>query len=465
MSTAPHADAPPDVAVVGGGIAGLSAAYELQQRGLNVRLVEASPRLGGVILTERFDGWVVDGGPDALLVQKPAAVALCRELGLGERLVPTLTPRTAFVLRGGRLHPLVEGSFLGFPIRAAALARSSLFTWPGKLRMAAELAVPKGEAHDDESIAAFVRRRFGEEAATYLADPLLAGIHAGDAERLSVRALFPRLLDAERQAGSVIRAFRALHVTPSAQGAFVSLPSGVAELVEALGAALRPGTVSVSSRVTELTRAGAYTLETEAGTVRAQAVILAAPAYVAAHLLRAVDTTLAGLCEGIGYASTATIALGYRREDVRHPLQGSGFVVPRTEHSPLLAVTWVSSKWPGRAPDGHALLRVFLGGGRDPHRLDCGDDELVETAHAALEELLGISASPLFARLYRWTRQSPQYEVGHLQRVAAIDQRAAAIPGLFLTGSGFRAIGIPDCIADGRATGARAAAYVAAMSA
>ena len=443
----------------------MAATYELQRRGLAVRLLEASPRLGGVIVTDRFDGWVIDGGPDSILVQKPAAVALCRELGLGDRLVSTLTPRTAYVLRDGTLHPIVEGSFLGFPLRVSSLARSSLFTLGGKVRMAAEVVIPRGGDRDDESIASFVRRRFGEEAAEYLAEPLLAGIHAGDAERLSMRALFPRLLDAERESGSVIRAFRALQMRPSPQGAFVSLPGGVGELVDTLAGTLHPGSVALSSRVGELRRAGTYLVEADGATVQARAVILSTPAYVASHLLRGLDTTLAGLCDGMPYASTATVAFGYRRDRIRHPLRGTGFVVPRTEHSALLAATWVSSKWPGRAPEGHALLRAFLGGGRDPHRLDRTDEELVETARAALADLLDIDGPPIFARLFRWTRQSPQYEVGHLQRLAAIEQRAASIPGLYLAGSGFRAIGIPDCIADGRDTATRAAAFLAGRTA
>lgn len=449
-----------DVAVVGGGIAGLAATYELQLRGLDVRLLEASPRLGGVIQTERTDGWVIDAGPDALLVQKPAAVGLCRELGLGDRLISTLLPRTAYVLRDGRLRPLVEGSFLGFPIGLGALARSSLFSWAGKLRMAGEVVVPRG-GRDDESIASFVRRRFGEEALDYLAEPLLAGIHAGDAERLSMRALFPRLVDAERQAGSVLRSLRALQVTPSPQGAFVSLPGGVGELVDALAHALRPGTVRLSARVTELHRSALFTIEAPRATLQARAVILSLPAYTAGGLLRGFDTTLAGLCDAVPYASTATVAFGYRRDQIRHPLEGSGFVVPRVERNPLLAATWVSSKWPGRAPDGFALVRGFLGGGRDPNRLELSDEELIHIAQDALVETLEIEGDPVVTRLFRFPRQSPQYEVGHLKRAASIEQRLASVPGVFLAGSGFRAIGIPDCIADGRETAARAAAFLA----
>jgi oxygen-dependent protoporphyrinogen oxidase len=449
-----------DVAIIGGGIAGLSAAYELQQRGVSTRVIESSDRPGGVIFTERFDGWVVDGGPDSLLVQKPAAVALCRELGIADRLVSTLPPRTAYVLRDGRLHALAEGSFLGFPLKVTALAKSSLFTLGGKIRLAGELFVPQGGG-DDESIASFVRRRFGHEAAEYLADPLLAGIHAGDAERLSVRSLFPRLLDAERQHGSVLKAFRALHVKPSPQGAFVSLPGGTGEFAEAVAAALEPETIMLNARALELRRNGVWRIETAVGRVESRAVILATPAYVTGGLLRSLDTSLAALCEGIPYASTVTVAFGYRADQVSHPMKGSGFVVPRVERIALLAGTWVTSKWPGRAPPGHVLLRAFLGGGRDPHRIDAGDAELIETARRELTEVLGITGEPLFARLFRWTRQSPQYEVGHLQRVAAIEQRTAGLPGVFVAGSGFRAIGIPDCVADGRDTAARAAAFVA----
>ena len=449
-----------DVAIVGGGIAGLAAAYELHARGALFCVLEAAPRLGGVILTERFDGWVIDAGPDSLLVQKPAAVTLCRELGLGDRLISTLQPRTAYILRDGRLHPIAEGTFLGFPVSLGALARSSLFSSVAKLRMACEIMLPRGAPAEDQSIAAFVRRRFGDEAADYLAEPLLAGIHAGDAERLSMRALFPQLLDAERRTGSVIRAFRALKAQPSPQGAFVSLPGGIGELVDALASVLPRDSIRLATRVAELRRAGPYVLDTDSGTVQARSVILAIPAFAAGHLLRSFDATLGGLCDGIAYASTATVAFAYRRDQIGHPLLGTGYLVPRVERSPLLAATWVTSKWPGRAPEGHVLLRAFLGGGRDPHRLDRPDDHLIDAARGALETTLDITGAPLLSRLFRWTRQSPQHEVGHLSRIDAIDERLSAIPGLFLTGSGFRAIGIPDCIADGRETAARAVAFV-----
>jgi oxygen-dependent protoporphyrinogen oxidase len=447
--------------VVGGGIAGLAAAYELRQRGVDVQLLEAAPRLGGVIVTERVDGWVIDGGPDALLLHKPAAVDLCRELGLGDRLVSTLLPRTAYVLREGHLCPLAEGSFLGFPVSLTALAASPLFSLRGKLRMACEVAVPRGGG-DDESIAAFVRRRFGEEAVDYLAEPLLAGIHAGDAERLSLAALFPQLRDAERRTGSVLRSLRALRVRPSPRGAFVSLRGGIGELVDAVAAAIGPTATRLSTPAKAIHRGEVFTIETESATLTSRAIILAVPAWTASALLARMDRSLAQLCHAIPYASTATVALGYRGDQIRHSLTGSGFVVPRVEGHPLLAATWVTSKWPGRAPDGCALLRGFLGGGRDPGRLDQSDEELATLARESLTGLLDIEGDPLFTRLFRFPRQSPQYEVGHLRRVGEIEKRVASTPGLFLTGSGFRAIGVPDCIADGRTTAARAAEWLRA---
>ena len=456
-----------DVVVVGGGISGLAAAYELQRRGLSVRVLEAGPRAGGVITTERLNGWVIDGGPDSILVQKPAAVALCRELGIADRLVSTLPPRTAYILREDRLHRIAEGSFLGFPLDVKSLTRSSVFTLGGRLRMACELLIPRGGGDEDESVGTFVRRRFGQEAVDYLAEPLLAGIHAGDVDRLSTQALFPRLLEAERQSGSVIRAFRAMRARPSPQGAFVSFPGGTGELVDALLQALAPGTVRLSTRVSEIHRHAYYRLDAggpdraTSEPVEARAVILAVPSYVAASLLRGFDTTIASLAEAIPYASTATVALGFERSQIAHPMEGSGFVVPRVERSPLLAATWVTSKWPHRAPDGHVLMRGFLGGGRDPRRLDADDAELVNLVVDELTDLMGITGTPLFTRLYRWTRQSPQYEVGHLQRVATIERQLASVPGMFVTGSGFRAIGIPDCIADGREVASKAAAFVA----
>jgi oxygen-dependent protoporphyrinogen oxidase len=448
----------PDIVIVGGGIAGLSAAFELHKRGIPFRLLERADRFGGVILTEQIDGFTIDAGPDSLLVQKPAAIALCRELGLGDRLMFTKTPRQAFVRRAGMLHPLPEGSVLGIPTRWRAFLTSRLFSITGKIRMAAEVAIPPRRTTEDESVASFIRRRFGKEAVEYLAEPLLAGIHAGDVDRLSMRALFPRFVEAERQHGSVIRAFRRTRMPASTEGAFVSLPGGIGELASALVLALPADALRVNASVKSIEGPSPFVVTLASGeSFSAPAVILGTPAFVTADLVRPVDTALSDLCAAVPYASSAAVALAYPRSAVAHPLRGSGFLVPRVERMPITAATWVSSKWPRRAPDDHVLLRAYLGGARDPRAIESSDAELTEQAHRILGEVLGISGKPRLARVYRWTKANAQHEVGHLDRVAAIDRRLRESPGLYLTGSGFRGVGIADCIADARATAATAA--------
>jgi oxygen-dependent protoporphyrinogen oxidase len=454
------------VAIVGGGIAGLAVAYELHRRGVSFRLFERSPRLGGVIWTEHEGGFTFDAGPDALLIQKPAAIALCRELGLGDRLFPTSEPRQAYILRAGRLHPLPESSVLGIPRNVSSLAATRLFSLPGKARMAAEVLVPaRRNGAGDESIASFIGRRFGREAVTYLAEPLLAGIHAGDVERLSMQALFPRFLQAEQQHGSVLRAFRQLRQPKSSNGAFMSLPDGLGEIVAALERGLPGQAIALGTAVQRIEADlvnGRYLLALASGDlVVARAVVVSTPAYVAADLLRPVDDRLAALCARVPYASSATVTLGYERDQVRHPLLGSGFVVPKVEGTTIMAGTYVSSKWRSRAPEGRVLLRAFIGGARDPQAVDRDDEDLVRSAEADMGALLGIAGRPAVARLHRWMRANAQHEVGHLDLVTDMERRLAARPGLYLTGSGFRGVGVPDCVADGRTTGGQVAEWIA----
>ena len=453
-----------DVVIIGGGIAGLAVAYDLRQRGVRFHLVESAPRLGGVILPERVDGVTCDAGPDALLIQKPAAIALCRELGLGDRLFPTSEPRRSFILRAGTLHPLPESSVLGIPRDVSALAATRLFSLLGKARMAAEIFIPPSRnGTGDESIASFIGRRFGREAVTYLAEPLLAGIHAGDVDRLSMRALFPRFMEAERKYGSVLRAFRQLRQPKSSQGAFMSLPGGLEEIVRALERVLPADAISLSAPARRVAKSedGRYVVELESGErLSSRAAIICTPAFVAARLVRAVDSDLASLCGSIVYASSATATLGYDRSQVQHPLQGAGFVVPRVEGTTIMAGSWVSSKWRARAPEGRVLLRAFIGGARDPGAMERSDEELVQAAQRDLGVLLRIAGPPRVARLHRWTQANAQHEVGHLDLVAAMERRLAQLPGLFVTGSGFRGVGVPDCVADGRATAAQVAAWL-----
>ncbi|HUE89837.1 MAG TPA: protoporphyrinogen oxidase [Vicinamibacterales bacterium] len=450
-----------DVVLIGAGISGLAAAWELRRRGIAPLILERTARAGGVILTERVGGFVIDGGPDSLLVQKPAAVELCRELGLGDRLMPTLPPRTAFVLKRGRLVPLPDASFLGLPTRVGPFVRSPLFSLGGKIRMATELLRARG-VERDESIAHFIGRRFGREAVEYLAEPLLAGIHAGDVHQLSIHSLFPRLVALEQAHGSILRGLSATPThTASTQGAFVSLPTGIAELPEALAKALGPDVFRYNTSVRQISGSGPYklTLDTDQA-IHARVVIVTVPAWSAAQMLASLDTPLAMRSADIPYASTATVAFGLGRDQIRHPLDGSGFVVPRRERQMLMAATWVSSKWPHRAPDGHVLLRAFVGGATDPAALHRNDDDLAELALGELSALLDITGEPSLVRVFRWVRATPQYTVGHAERVRVIEERLARFPGVFVTGSGYRGTGIPDCIADARATAAKAAALI-----
>jgi oxygen-dependent protoporphyrinogen oxidase len=456
-------DPAPQAIVIGGGIAGLSVAYELLQQGIPFVLLEAGTRVGGVILSEQVDGFTLDGGPDALLVQKPDGIKLCRDVGLGDRLVVTKPPRLAFIQRNQRLHALPAASVLGIPTEWGPFIRTRLFSWPGKLRMGAELFVPRRSGSDDESIGSFMRRRFGNEATTYLAEPLLAGIHAGDVDRLSVRALFPRFPEAEAKYGSLLRAFRAQpRHGPSKEGAFKSLPGGLSELVRAVEAVLPRGSIRLVTPVVRVDFDGVvFRVHTAAGdAVQGRTVVAATPAYSTAQMLRHVAPRLAALCGEVPYASAATVSLAFTRDAVEHPLNGSGFVVPRIEKTGIMASSWLSSKWPHRAPDGRVLLRAFLGGARNPKALEQSDAEMVRTAMKALGPLIGIRSEPLFTRVYRWDRANAQHEVGHLARLSAIERELRSHPGLFVTGSGLRGVGIPDCVADGRATARQVAAFL-----
>jgi oxygen-dependent protoporphyrinogen oxidase len=328
--------------------------------------------------------------------------------------------------------------------------------------MAAEIIVPRRRAsEDDESIAGFVRRRFGNEAVTYIAEPLLAGIHAGDVERLSMRALFPRLVDAEARRGSVIRAFRRDQKPADADGAFRSFPNGLGELVDALARAVPQESLRLSTAVTRIDEGDGFTIHVDGrSAIRARSVIVAVPGFAAADLLRSVAPGLSDACRSIRYLSSSTVVFALPREAVAHDLHGTGFVVPRAEGIQITAGAWISSKWPHRAPEGQVLLRAFLGGARDPDVLSNSDAELVDAAFGDLRAILGIRGTPTLTRVYRWSRSSPQQEVGHAELMRRVDTALARHPGLFISAAGFRGVGIPDCVADARSTAAAAAEFL-----
>ena len=448
------------IIIIGGGISGLAAAYELTSRRIPFVLLEATERLGGLIQTEYADGFTIDTGADSILVQKPAALRLCEELGLASQLLTTTPPRTAFVLKRGRLHPLPSRGVLGIPTDLSALAKYDLLGPVARLRLALEPFVPR-RPQSDESVASFFCRRFGRAAVDVIADPLLGGIHAGDVKKLSMPSVFPRLTEAEQHPGGVIRNL-ARTSSAAGDGQFRALPGGMGELVAAIERRLPPDAVRLRTPVLELIRMPpAWRVQTEREPVHGDAVIIAAPAHAAAKMLARVDSSAADFCASVAYVSTVSVALGFRRSDVAHPLVGTGFVVARKYNDlRITASTWVSSKWTNRAPAGYVLLRAFLGGAHDPAAIDLADDDLVDTTVRDLAAVVGISAAPLLTRVTRWRNAGAQHTVGHRARMAALASRLRRLPGLFVAGSGYHAIGIPDCIAHGRQAAADAADYV-----
>jgi oxygen-dependent protoporphyrinogen oxidase len=357
-----------------------------------------------------------------------------------------------FVVHRGRLHPLPDGMALAVPMKIGPFLRSSLFSWPGKLRTGMDLVIPARKNGGDESIASFIRRRFGTESLERLGEPLLAGIHSGDPERLSIRATFPRLADLEVRHGSLVRGLWSQPKAPAAGSGFYSLRGGLVELVNALVAALPAESLRGRTPVSALARqpGGLRVTTGDDGVIDASAVIVAVPAGMAAPLVEPLAPDAAGFLASIPFASTATVLLGYRREHVRHPLNGYGLVVPRRAGLRVPACSFFSTKFPGRAPEGHVLLRAFVGGIRDPEALLLDDAGLVLTATRDLAPLLGIGAPPVMTRVFRWPQGTPQMEVGHFERLRAAEERVAQVPGLYLTGSGLRGTGIPDVVGDAR---------------
>jgi oxygen-dependent protoporphyrinogen oxidase len=446
------------IAIVGGGITGLAAAYELTARRVPFQLFEASPRVGGLIRTEHVDGFTIEGGPDSILAQKPAAIELCESLGLGPQLISTTPPRTAFVMKHGHLYPLPSASVLGIPITWRGITEYELLSPAARARLALELLIPPRREAGDESVGAFFRRRFGGETVDLVAEPLLGGIHAGDIEALSMTSLFPRFVEAEAGGGSVLRSLRNTRRPSPGEGLFRSLAGGMGELVTALERRMPDGSIRCNAPVAAIVKDGKRWLVPAAGTTAtASAVIIAAPARVAAELIQPIDPRAGSLCGEVPYVSTVSVALAWPRSAVAHPLEGSGFVVARRYNDVrITACTWVSSKWSGRAPAGAVLLRVFAGGAHDPGVVDLPDEEIVDIACRDLSGLLGTSGAPLVTRVYRWRDAGAQHNVGQIARVSEIEKRLAGHPGLLVAGSGFRSVGIPDCVADGRAAAAAA---------
>jgi oxygen-dependent protoporphyrinogen oxidase len=359
------------------------------------------------------------------------------------------------VVHDGRLTPLPDGFLLLAPTDLRALVGSPLFSWRGKLRMALDLVLPRGRDAADESLGAFVRRRFGREALERAAQPLAGGIYTADVDRLSVEATMPRFRELERRHRSVVLGLRATAGRTRAAGAryalFAAPAAGMGAFVDALARRLPEGVVRLRTPVAAIARDGSrWRLDAESETLVADAVVLATPAHVTAPLVAPLDPELARLLAGIDYASSATVTLAYRT-DALPALHGFGFVVPAVERRALLACTYASRKFPGRAPEGHDLVRGFVGGALQPEVLERDDAALVALVRRELEALAGIAATPELIRVQRYSRAMPQYAVGHLERVGAIEARAAALGNLALVGAAYRGVGIPDCVRGGEA--------------
>ena len=460
------------IAIVGGGISGLSAAYYLSKAGHDCTLIETCPRLGGVIRSEQVEGCLVEAGPDSFISQKPWAMELIRELGIENQVIGSRDDlRRTHVLRDGRLVPLPDGIQFLIPTRIAPILTTSLLSLQAKARMGLELfrrpsPESSGEA-PDRSVAEFVIDHYGREVNEYLAQPMLAGVYGGAPESLSINAVMPRMVELERRFGSVTRGVldsmrRARGHAPnsapnhgSGEGSdneppralFLSLKEGMQQLVDTLAARLEGSIRRVIATVERITGSrGAFQLAAGGDSIPADEVVLATPAYRSGELLRDFDPDLALLLDAIPYNSSVTIALLYARPEFDHPLDGFGFLVPRAERRPLTACTWVNTKFPFRGTASRALLRAFLGGGRAEEAYTASDEQLAVLAHQELSSLMNYRPEPVAWRVHRWPRAMAQYEVGHLRRQQSIEERLRLHPGLWLTGNAYIGIGIPDCI-------------------
>lgn len=463
-------------------MAGLATAYYLQKKSreagleFSYTLLESAPRFGGKISTDLVNDFVIEGGPDSFITQKPWATQLCRELGLSDRLIPTNDDRRSiFVLNKGKLVPFPGGYRLTVPTEFIPFVTSPLISPWGKLRMGLDLFIPPRREKGDESLADFIRRRLGNEALNKIAGPVMAGIYVADPERLSLQSTFPMFAEMEHKYGSLIKAMQVAKKKHSVHGSqssavngrsgnqpesmFTSLKGGMTELVETLVPKLE-GDLRLGCRVTALrylapgfevsfrhTSEGSD--ESEAQRLKTDAVVLAIPAYAAADMLESTAPKLAALLRQVRYVSTATVSLGYRRADLgpRQDFNGFGFMIPKTEKRTILACTWSSTKFDYRAPADGVLIRLFVGGDEQEHLVDTlSDNDLLALARAEAAATMGIRLPPLVHRIFRWPKGNPQYDVGHLDRVTSMERLAATIPGLYLTGSAFRGIGLPDCI-------------------
>ena len=452
--------------VIGGGITGLAACYRLQREAaardipLDVTLLEASGRVGGIIETEHRDGFLMEHGPDAFISTKPAAKALCEELGIADQFIGTNPKvRRSFIIRNGTLHPVPEGFYMMAPGAFMPFLKTPLFSWRGKLRMVLDLIIPRRGRDTDEAVAHFVRRRLGTEAFTRMAQPMIGGIYTSDAENLSLKATFPRFLEMEKAHGSIIKALRAQKKQASETSRdtsgpryslFLSFKSGMQTLTDTLTQAVA-NSIRLNAKVERIQQASDgnrwHVSFANGEMLNTELLCIALPAPHTAALIGDLSSPLTSKLKAIPYASSATVNLAFRREDITHPLDGMGFVVPATENLSLIGCSFSSVKFENRAPTDHVLLRAFVG---EPTSRKT-EIELIELCQADLTPLLGLKNAPRFADVTKHAQAMAQYQVGHQEVVSSIEQFASALPGLALAGNGYHGVGIPDCIQSGEA--------------
>ena len=465
------------IAIIGGGVSGLSAAYALETQKkkraeLNYVLFEAGSRLGGVIATERSDGFVIEAGPDSFLTEKPWATDLCRELGLGDQLMASNdAERRTYILLNGRLVPLPDGLMFMVPTNFPAAFFSSLFSWPTKLRFLREWFYRPTPDIPESTAAEFVERHYGREMVERVADPLLAGVYGGGADELSATSVLARFTEIEAKQGSLGRAMvaaRKLHTLSVDQGyggqpraavpmksgqtksLFTSLKGGMQTLTDAMVARIEESEQRLNTPVQAVKpEFGKWLLASNGRTEEFDGVIIAAPAYVAAELLRSRVPQISAELEQIRYSSSITVALAFDNSTRASLPPGFGFLAPRSEGKRILACTFVHNKFASRAPEDRALIRCFFGGSRDEEILQLSDAEITSIVRRELQEILGITAVPDLVRIFRWPQAMAQYTVGHKARVERIRETVSSVPGLALAGNAYGGIGVPDCVRSG----------------
>jgi oxygen-dependent protoporphyrinogen oxidase len=442
----------------------LKAGAKAYDKTVDVLLLEKNNRIGGKILTEKIGSYLVEGGPDSFLPEKVWSVNLARHLGLETEMLPSNDEhKGTFIYSRKKLHSLPEGVMLMVPTSFWPMAKSSLISWPGKMRMGLEVFVPKRKNTDDESLASFVTRRLGRECLEKIAEPLVAGIHTSNPDNMSVLATFPRFVQMEQKSGSLIhgmisamksRPHATLSGPPPKPGApkmtyFMSFKNGMQTLSQACVDHIGRDSIRMNASVKAVEQAGkGYAVFLENGEkLEADYVMFASAAYDSAEMVKGMDPDLAGHMNKIEWSSSATVTVAFKKDDIKVPLKGFGFIVPRIEGRRINASTYSSIKWSYRAPDDMVMLRIFVGGGHHEELVNELDDAgMVKIVLEELDVILGIKANAQFSKVYRWNKGMPKYTVGHLDRIAMVDRVLSKHTGLHLIGCSYKGIGIGDCV-------------------